>query len=55
VTSIVANWANGSWANNGLIMGSSDYTFPYLTSLDAFAFYSSETRGAEPQLIVNYR
>lgn len=55
ITAVVANWAGGTWANNGLIMGSADYTFPFLTSLDAFAFYSNETTGAGPQLVITYR
>jgi hypothetical protein len=56
VTGIVQNWANGTWNNYGMIFGSEDYTFPYLTSYDAFEFYSLEDPGQEwPKLIVTYR
>src|SRR6056300_489333 len=56
VTSIVQNWANGTFNNFGLVFGSRDYTFPNYTSFDTFQFYSLEDPGREwPQLEVTYR
>jgi hypothetical protein len=53
VTSMVRNWASGSWSNYGLNFGSNDYSFPYATSYDAFEFYSLEDGGQGwPKLIV---
>ena len=55
VTNIVQSWASGTWSNYGLIFGSSNYTFPYDTSFDAFEFYSLEDPGQDwPKLIVTY-
>jgi hypothetical protein len=51
----VQNWANGTWSNYGICMTSNDYSFPYATSYDAFAFYSNEdTGGGRPRLVVTY-
>ncbi|MFC1844165.1 DNRLRE domain-containing protein, partial [Thermodesulfobacteriota bacterium] len=56
VTTMVQNWASGSWNNYGFIFGSDNYNFPYATSFDAFAFYSSaDTGGGKPKLIVTYQ
>jgi len=55
VKTIVQNWASGAWSNYGLFFTSLDYTFPYATSYDAFAFYSLEDGGQGwPKLIVTY-
>ncbi len=55
LTSTVQNWSSGAWNNYGLIFGSHDYTFPYITSFDAFEFYSLEDTGQDwPKLIVTY-
>ena len=52
----VQNWASATWDNNGFCMVSTDYTFPYAISLDAFAFYSVEaaTAANRPRLVVTY-
>ena len=51
VRTIVQNWANGTFGNNGFIFGSHDCTFPLATSFDTFAFYSREdTAGGGPKL-----
>jgi len=54
----VQAWANGSAANNGLIFGSNDLTFPPpAISFDIFAFYSNETAAtvsSRPALTVTY-
>jgi hypothetical protein len=49
----VQYWANGTYTNYGLCFAQSDYTFPYETSLDAFAFYSNEASASlRPKLVV---
>lgn len=53
VTTIVRNWASETWANNGLIFGSHDFTFPNATSFDSFGFYG-RTDLAGPKLSVVY-
>jgi len=55
VRSIVQNWANGIFNNNGLMFGSEDNSFPFATSFDAFAFYSREdAAGGGPKLTVSF-
>jgi len=55
VTSIVQNWASGTWNNHGLLFDLHDYTFPLRTSFDNFEFYSLEDPGQDwPKLIVTY-
>jgi len=55
VSSIVQAWADGTTLNNGLILETTDYSFPYATSVDYFAFYSSEAGGSvSPILTVTY-
>ncbi len=57
VTTAVRNWYSNSWANNGFTLGLDDMvTWPYMISLDAFRFYSSEDAGGRgPKLVVNYQ
>jgi hypothetical protein len=55
VTSIVQNWANGTWDNNGLFLGPSSVLFPCAEELDAFGFYSLGDPGQRgPALVVTY-
>jgi hypothetical protein len=54
--STVQSWANGTYANYGLSFSVNDYTFPYATSFDSFAFYGLEDGGQGwPRLTVTYR
>ena len=53
-----ASVMSGAWNNNGFLLISNDYSFPYAISLDAFSFYSVDaynTLPQRPQLIVTYR
>jgi hypothetical protein len=55
VTSIVQNWASGTWNNYGLLFGSHNNTPPNATSWDSFEFYSLEDPGQGwPKLVVTY-
>jgi hypothetical protein len=56
VLGIVQFWANGTFTNNGLILESSDYTFPNAISFDSFSFWGLGDPAQQwPKLIVTYR
>jgi hypothetical protein len=55
-TNTVRNWYGAAWVNNGFELGLDNMFFPYLTSFDAFEFYSSEDpSGLGPKLFVTYQ
>ena len=57
VTNIVRNWANGSWANNGIIVRDLASTFPALSLLRTTYFYSLEYfagASSRPRLVINF-
>ena len=56
LTTFVKNWTGNIWTNNGVVLGSEDYSFPNATSLDAFDFFSLEDPGREwPTLTITYQ
>lgn len=57
VTNIVRNWANGSWANNGIIVRDLASSFPSLSLLRTTYFYSLEYFAgstSRPHLVINF-
>jgi uncharacterized repeat protein (TIGR02543 family) len=57
VTNIVKNWANGSWANNGIILRDLASSFPSLSLLRTTYFYSLEYfagASSRPRLVINF-
>jgi len=57
VTNIVRNWANGSWANNGIILRDLASTLPPVSLLRTTYFYSLEYfagAASRPRLVINF-
>jgi hypothetical protein len=58
VTTIVRNWANGSFANNGLLLWDTVASFPPYSVLRAVTFDSAEwyaSLGTRPQLVIRFQ
>lgn len=56
VKTVVQNWADGTWMNNGFNIVSINYTVHLINSIDSFGFYSKETNdeSKKPTLTVSY-
>jgi hypothetical protein len=57
VTGIVANWADGTWANHGLLLEDSSFVFPNYTANRVTFLYSMDyydLASHRPQLVIRY-
>jgi hypothetical protein len=57
VTDIVANWASGTWVNNGFVLWDPNFSDPGYTTWRATRFHSLErydSASERPQLVVDY-
>jgi len=58
IKTIVQNWANGTWANNGLLLRDANGVAPGYTAYRATSYYSTDnyvTASKRPQLEIQYQ
>ena len=48
VTTMVQQWANGGWVNNGILLDDAEFVFPYASIIRTSFFYSTDSFNNNP-------